>query len=490
VAPGAKLYSIKISYGDGGSAYTSDMIEGWEWAVTHRDDDPDNPIKIVSTSFGGSRYYDQTSCNNAAPAMTTAAANAVAAGITIFASSGNNGYCSSMAWPACISHVNSVGAVYDGSLGTLGWCVSYDGACSTKATSYSSCSTAYAAFENTSADRVTAYSNSAPFLTLFAPSNHAYTTDIVGTGGYGTGDYVTTFGGTSAASPYAAGAAAVLQSAAKARTGRFLTPTEVRTYLTSYGDSVTDAKMPSVARPRINLANAVAALPASSQPSISIGDVSANEGNSGTTVFAFPVTLSTASASAVTVAYATANGSATAGSDYGATSGGTLTFAPGETGKTVAVTIVGDASVESDETFYVNLSSASGATIADGQGVGTIVNDDVALATLGIGDFNATEGDSGTKVFAFPVTLSTASTAPVTVRYATANGTATTANRDYSKVSGTLTFQAGSTSQVVNVGVRGDTKREANETFYVNLSGATGAAIADGQGVGTILNDD
>jgi hypothetical protein len=281
-----------------------------------------------------------------------------------------------MAWPACISHVNSVGAVYDGSLGTLGWCVSYDGACSTKATSYSSCSTAYAAFESTSADRVTAYSNSAPFLTLFAPSNHAYTTDIVGTGGYGSGDYVTTFGGTSAASPYAAGAAAVLQSAAKARTGRFLTPTEVRTYLTSYGASVTDAKMPSVTRPRINLANAVAALPAGSQPSISIGDVSAKEGNSGTTVFAFPVTLSTASAGAVTVRYATANGTATTTNrDYSKVSG-TLTFQAGSTSKVVNVGVRGDTKREANETFYVNLSGATGAAIADGQGVGTIVNDD------------------------------------------------------------------------------------------------------------------
>ena len=78
----------------------------------------------------------------------------------------------------------------------------------------------------------------------------------------------------------------------------------------------------------------------------------------------------------MTVAYATANGTATAGSDYVAASG-TLTFLAGQTSKTVAVTVNGDAAVEADETFTVNLSGAAGATIADAQGGGTITNDDL-----------------------------------------------------------------------------------------------------------------
>ena len=81
--------------------------------------------------------------------MTTAAANAVAAGITIFASSGNNGYCDAIAWPACISYVNSVGAVYDANMGTYGFCV--DGtSCATKEAT-AGCATGYCGLDDATA---------------------------------------------------------------------------------------------------------------------------------------------------------------------------------------------------------------------------------------------------------------------------------------------------------------------------------------------------
>src|SRR6185503_15070214 len=103
-------------------------------------------------------------------------------------------------------------------------------------------------------------------------------------------------------------------------------------------------------------------------------------GNSGTTTATLTVTLTPASTQAVTVAYATANGTATtAGSDYVAKNG-TLTFAAGVTTQSIAVTVNGDTTVEPNETFVVNLSSATNATISDAQGVGTIVNDDAAPA--------------------------------------------------------------------------------------------------------------
>ena len=252
VAPSAKLYSIKISSGTTGSATTSAMIAGWEWAITHKNDDPANPIMIISTSFGGGGY--SSACDSASPGMTTAAANAVAAGITIFASSGNDGYCNAIAWPACISYVNSVGAVFDKSLGTLGFCTT-TASCAPKV-AYAACgsgSSAFVSWNNTASDMVTSYSNSASFLTLLAPSHNATTTDLAG-------GYDLTFGGTSAACPYAAGAAAVLQQAAKAKTGAFLTPAQVRTYLVNYGDNVTDSKV-AITTPRINLGKAVDALP-------------------------------------------------------------------------------------------------------------------------------------------------------------------------------------------------------------------------------------
>jgi Calx-beta domain/Glycosyl hydrolase family 99 len=116
--------------------------------------------------------------------------------------------------------------------------------------------------------------------------------------------------------------------------------------------------------------------PTPSLPSLSISDVSVTEGNSGTADANFTVTLSAASSDTVTVSYASANGTATAPDDYTAV-GGTLTFAPGETSKTVAVPVVGDTTLEPDETFSVNLSTASNATIGDPQGTGSVRNDDV-----------------------------------------------------------------------------------------------------------------
>jgi hypothetical protein len=110
-------------------------------------------------------------------------------------------------------------------------------------------------------------------------------------------------------------------------------------------------------------------------PTLSINDASVIEGNSGTRPMVFTVTLSAASSSTVTVNYATLAGTASSGKDYQATSG-MLTFAPGETTKTVSVLVVGDGFKESNETFVVRLSNATNATIAKVDGLGTIIDDD------------------------------------------------------------------------------------------------------------------
>jgi chitinase len=225
-------------------------------------------------------------------------------------------------------------------------------------------------------------------------------------------------------------------------------------------------------------------------PTLSIADTSIKEANGGTSQLTFAVSLSQASTSAVTVHYATADGSAKAGSDYGAVSG-TLTFAAGQTSRTISVPILGDTTIESNEGFTLNLSSPSGATLARATATGTILNDDPAASrpTLSVADALVLEGNSGTQDLAFTVTLSAASATPVTVAYATANGTAT-AGSDYTAASGTLTFAAGQTSQVVHVKVAGDTTREYNETLTLALSSPSGVTIADGTATGTILNDD
>ncbi len=110
-------------------------------------------------------------------------------------------------------------------------------------------------------------------------------------------------------------------------------------------------------------------------PGVTIFDVSLTEGQNGTQTASFSVRLSFQSASDVTVAYSTANGSATAGTDYNASSG-TLTIPAGHLIRTIGVTVRGDRKREPDEVFYMNLTSPSGASIVDGQGVGTLRNDD------------------------------------------------------------------------------------------------------------------
>jgi hypothetical protein len=230
-------------------------------------------------------------------------------------------------------------------------------------------------------------------------------------------------------------------------------------------------------------------------PSVSIGDVTKAEGNSGSTAFVFDVTLSSAASGPVTVQYATADGTATAGSDYTAISSTTLTFAAGETSKQITVNVSGDTTVEPDETFFVNLTNVSAnATIGDAQGQGTITNDDAAqgLPSISINDVIASEGTNAvnTKPFIFTVTLSSASATPVTVNYATADGTATVADNDYQAVSNTLTFAPGETSKQITVPVVGDSKVEGDETFFVNLTNPSGATIADAQGMATVKNDD
>jgi parallel beta-helix repeat protein len=111
-------------------------------------------------------------------------------------------------------------------------------------------------------------------------------------------------------------------------------------------------------------------------PTLAIDDTSVVEGSSGSAPATFAVRLSAAAAQNVTVAYATANGTATAPSDYTAASG-VVTFPPGTTARSVAVSVVGDVAVEGDETFTVALSAPSGATVADGQATATIVDDDL-----------------------------------------------------------------------------------------------------------------
>ncbi len=323
-------------------------------------------------------------------------------------------------------------------------------------------------------------------------------------------------------------------------------------------------------------------------PSVSVDDVSVIEGNSGTATARFTFRLSAASTQTVSVRFATANGTATAGSDYSSRSG-TTTFSPGETSRTQSFTINGDLVAEADETFFINLNTPVGLTIAKGQGSATIRNDDAATGTMpdtfsfssvtdavpgsvqtsnaitvtgindaspisvvggsyavndgafvstsgtvtagqtvrvqqtasntaattarttltiggvsadfavttaqpslpsvSIDDVMITEGNSGAATARFTFRLSAASKQTVSVRFATANGTAT-AGADYTARTGTTTFAPGETSRTQSFTIISDTVSEIDETFVVNLLSPAGLIIAKGQGVATIINDD
>ena len=226
-------------------------------------------------------------------------------------------------------------------------------------------------------------------------------------------------------------------------------------------------------------------------PAISVSDTSLVEGNAGTTQAAFKVSLSKASTETVTVDYATADGTATAGSDYAAVKG-TLTFAPGETVKTVQVSVRGDTLVEADETFALRLSNAGRATLSGASATATIVNDDAApapLPTLKVADLTVQEGTGGAATALVTVTLSAPSSTPVSVGYATHDGTAV-AGSDYTAAQGTLTFAPGETTRTVQVAIRGDALVEGNETFELALAAPTGATLAKAQGIVTIADDD
>ncbi|MCP4427363.1 MAG: hypothetical protein GY803_22985, partial [Chloroflexi bacterium] len=219
-------------------------------------------------------------------------------------------------------------------------------------------------------------------------------------------------------------------------------------------------------------------------PLLTISDVSVDEGDSGSTNAVFTISLSPSSSQTVTVDYETNDDTATAGSDYTAVSD-MLIFNPGQTTKTVSVSVNGDNVEEADETFTLDLSAAVNADISDSQGVATILDDDAP--TLTISDETIAEGDSGTTNIVFTVTLSPAGIQTVTVDYATTDGTAT-AGSDYTAVSDTLTFPQGQTTRTITVPIHDDTVFEGIETFTIQLSNANNAIISDSVGLGSIID--
>ncbi|HEX8247288.1 MAG TPA: Calx-beta domain-containing protein [Pyrinomonadaceae bacterium] len=191
----------------------------------------------------------------------------------------------------------------------------------------------------------------------------------------------------------------------------------------------------------------------------------------------------------ITVDYATSNGTASAGQDY-TTKSGTLTFLNGEVVKSFDIPITGDGTDETDETVNLTLSNASpGVFLAPNQAAVLTILDNDAPPSISIEDVSHEEGNVGANQFSFRVSLSGASSFPVSVDFITADGTATF-NSDYLPTNGQVNFAPGETLKNILVTINGDLTTELNETFFVNLSNPSNAALAENQALGTILDDD
>ena len=216
-------------------------------------------------------------------------------------------------------------------------------------------------------------------------------------------------------------------------------------------------------------------------PELTVADARATE-DAG--VMVFSVKLNAPGVLPVTVNYATSDGTATAGEDYSAADG-SLTFMPGDTERTISVLLQEDTIYEGDETFVLTLSNVVNAGLADAAATGTIADND-AMPELTVADARASE-DAGVMVFS--VKLNAPGVLPVTVNYATSDGTAT-AGEDYTAADGSLTFMPGDIERTLRILLQEDEIFEGDETFVLSLSNAMNAGLADAMATGTIVNDD
>ena len=222
-------------------------------------------------------------------------------------------------------------------------------------------------------------------------------------------------------------------------------------------------------------------------PSLSINDVTVTEGNAGTVTTTFTITQNARGKSSVR--YSTADGTATSPNDYLSRTG-KLKFAGGHRTNKVAITVVGDTLDESNETFFLRLSAPVGATIGDGEGKGTITDNDAPPSVSSVATVTVPEGNSGDTPFAsVDVTLSAPSGRLVSVDYLTIDGVASAGN-DYDLTAGILEFPVGETVGTVTVRILGDDATEGDETFDVDLANPVNATLGAHPTTVTIQDND
>lgn len=206
----------------------------------------------------------------------------------------------------------------------------------------------------------------------------------------------------------------------------------------------------------------------------------------------FTVRLSAPATKTEVIHVSTEAGSASDTTDFRPLTRLPLVFNRGETSKSFRVPILANTADEPDETFFITAQSSDPKFPNITRRIVTIDGDGLAPPpTVSVAPTSVTEGNAGTVTASFTVSLSAPVAEQVTVRYDTADGTATKADGDYeSVVNGTLTFAPGETVKSVGVTVRGDTKAEPDETFTLILSAPVNATLGTATAIGTIRDDD
>jgi hypothetical protein len=222
----------------------------------------------------------------------------------------------------------------------------------------------------------------------------------------------------------------------------------------------------------------VAISDAQDPPAVSAADVRVNEGDAASATVQVPVTLTGKTRLPASLSWYTVDDHQNFGPPH------PLTFAAGETQKFITVPYTGNTTPGPDRTITVHLQSPENVTFRSSTAVVTIVDDDTQ--SLSVDDIRAEEqGETAT----FLVTMSRATGTPVTVHYATVDGTAT-APFDYAATSGVLTFAAGEIAKSVTIVIVPDRVVDPDETFTLRLSDATGATISKSSGTATIIESD
>lgn len=226
----------------------------------------------------------------------------------------------------------------------------------------------------------------------------------------------------------------------------------------------------------------------SAQILINVSNTSVLEGDNGLSQLVFRVGLSKIASNDITVGYVTQNGLADSASDFVFIQD-TLLIPAGSLTNTVRIDVNGDIQPEQHETMTLTLSNPTGAVLGNAVAMGTIIDDDVRL--LNVANVRAIEGDRGTSILSFEVSLDQIATTDVSVEYATKDGNATTQDNDFVTSTGILTIPTGGKTANIAVTINGDSNIEYDETFTLELSNiSNNAVLSRGSVIATIVGDD